>query len=116
MLVQVGRKAYIHFWSKRDDQQNPGTDYWFCSKPEIAAYWPTRQSAENDCRSCFNNKIYIRCLTGARAYVNEFEVEEYNGKFLVWFYVPCSYEVKDPPTKNAESSMSPAPDAGTPGS
>ena len=88
----MNRKAYINRWERRTDPENPGMDYWFCSKPDHAAYWPSREIAERDCRATFNGQITIPSVAGGRHTIDTFDVEEFEGKFIVSCHGPFIYQ------------------------
>ncbi len=84
------RKGYLCRWKKREKPEDQITDYWFCFKPEGAAYWETRQDAENDCTSIYNRcGIDIETANGGKYHCRKFLVEEFQPLgFVVYCEAP----------------------------
>src|SRR5438270_13679980 len=69
-------RGYVSRWQLvTENGKPPRTDYWFNSKIENAAHWPTRQDAENDC-VLFNRGILIPSNEGGTHVCKGFKVEE----------------------------------------
>lgn len=68
-------KAYISRWKFREGPEDHITDYWFTSNPESAAFWGTKEGAENDCVIFNRQNISIDSAAG-QTHVGTFEVEQ----------------------------------------
>jgi len=82
-------KGYIVGWKVREKPEEHKIDYWFDHRAEKAAYWPTRQEAENDCAIFDYHCIVIPSAEGGTHVCNGFKVEERApGEFVVFCLAP----------------------------
>jgi hypothetical protein len=89
------RKGYIIKWERREapDKLNRHTiDYLFCSRPDNAAYWETRERAEQDCVFFDQQQITISLPDCATRVCQDFQVEERPaGDFVIFCEVPFDF-------------------------
>jgi len=81
-------KAYIarSWYPKESEPDRHHLQVKFTSRPEYAAYYETRQEAENDCAVIFNAAdIEIDSSAGGRYTLSDFRVEERGPKEFVIF-------------------------------
>lgn len=104
MVDPIHRKAYLHDWKRRDDGRHPGMDYGFCEFAKDAAYWPMRELAQLDCDHVFNGKITIPSLTGAIHVLDNFAVEEFGDRFVVFCSGPFIYRERGVSNETTDES------------
>ena len=83
-------KGYISRWKRKEKPEDNILDYWFCTRPGDAAYWGSREEAENDC-VVFNRhqRIVIPSSQGGTYVCQDFKVEERKpGEFVVFCIAP----------------------------
>lgn len=69
-------KAYITKWTEEPQERHIRVDVRFDSHQENAAYWPTREEAENECAVFDSLKIVIPSAEGGTHVCKGFKVEE----------------------------------------
>ncbi len=78
-------KGYIVRWKRREKPEADTTDYWFDSRPEKAAYWETKEEAENDCVLFERHPIVLTLSGGSTHTCTGFRVEQRAPKEFVIF-------------------------------
>ena len=73
----LDRKAYLWKWGPRETPEGPTTDYWFCEFAKDAAYWESRQLAENAV-SILNIGVRIPSIQGGIHSLRNFAIEEFS--------------------------------------
>ncbi len=82
----VVRKGYICKWERDVPPNDNRNIYHFCSQPNDAAYWPSRQNAEVECIE-LNRGVTIP--SGGTHVCRNFQVEEFApDKFLIYCEAP----------------------------
>jgi hypothetical protein len=80
-------KAYVTGWRMREGAEI--MDYFFGSKREDAAFWDTREKAEDDCVNYDNLPITITSPEGRTHVCGGFTVEERApNEFVVFCMIP----------------------------
>jgi hypothetical protein len=70
-------KAYIGGWeARKKPEEQHIIDYWFAARPEDAAFWPSREEAQNDCAIFERQRIRIPSSEGGMHVLTGFEVEQ----------------------------------------
>jgi hypothetical protein len=94
-------KAYLSQWKPRKRQvEKQGEEHWsdfmFDHRPEKAAFWPTKQDADNDCQML--NQFNVRIVSpdgGQHLFCKNFTVEELApDKFVVFCMLPWESKVE----------------------
>ena len=82
-------KGYISQWKTRKEPEANVIDYWFCSRPQNAAFWGTKQAAEDDCALFNLHHIVIDSSEGGRFICHDFKTEERApGEFVIYCMAP----------------------------
>ena len=86
----LNRKAYLWRWERRQTPEDPTTDFWFCELGKDAAYWDTRESAE-EATSILNIGVRIQSVQGGTHSLRNFTAEEFSDKFVIYCSGPFIY-------------------------
>jgi hypothetical protein len=79
-------KAYITKWTEEPQERHTRFDVRFDSHPQNAAYWKTKEQAENECVIFDRLNIVIPSAEGGTHICNGFRVEERKPEEFVIFY------------------------------
>jgi hypothetical protein len=76
-------KGYIVGFKSRESANHEIIDYWFSTSPKDAMRWDLREFAEGDVRH-FNRGITINEDIQRPHTLQDFQIEEFEGRFVVW--------------------------------
>lgn len=76
-------KGYIVGFKSRESANHEIIDYWFSPSPKDAMRWSLRELAETEVR-LFNRGITINEDLHRPHLLSDFQVEEFEGGFVVW--------------------------------
>jgi len=94
-------KGYINRWEERKKPEQHKVDYWFSSRIEGAATWPTKEEAESNCVIFNYHRIVIPSSHGGTHVCDGFKVEQrVPGEFVAYCMAP--FILKE--TTNGEST------------
>lgn len=99
-------KGYVRRWKEREKPEPEGIDYWFTSHPENAAWWKTREDAENECVVFEANRIRIPSSAGGVHTCRGFKVEERApGEFVIYCMAPFVLQSSEIAPRNGPVSL-----------
>lgn len=82
-------KGYINRWQEREKPEQQVVDYWFSSRIEGAATWPTKEEAESNCTIFNHHRIVIPSSHGGTHVCADFKVEQRaTGEFVAYCMAP----------------------------
>jgi hypothetical protein len=89
MVDPLNRKAY--YCKEERKPKELRTLYWFCEFPQNAAYFKTRSDAEWG-KEVLNRGVNIKSVEGGTHTIDNFEIEEYEGRYILSCSGPFLYE------------------------
>ena len=90
----MNRKAY--FCQDLNRFGYGGSRYIFCELPEHAGFFESREGAEKTKDLWNANGVKVQAANGGTIDIQNFEIEEWNGRFLIACYGPFLYDESRP--------------------
>jgi hypothetical protein len=82
-------KTYISRWKPREKPEEHKIDYGFCSDPASAAFWGTKEDAQNDGVTFERHRIVVHSSQGIPHVCSGFKIEQRApNEFVIFYEVP----------------------------
>ena len=109
MTDPLNRKAYFCIDEKKPEERKTLT--WFCEFPQLARHFKTRDEAEWGRKVLLNRRLTVPSIEGGTYMIENFEIEEFDGKLIISCSVPFLYKSGMETIVAAESTSQPDTDS-----